>query len=468
MTRRSRPIVHLAGLVVAVVVFLRAPFHDAAPFRTWWPPPKAPIASASVLEHERPFATGPANPTVASAPPAVFALSPYWYHPPSDVLLPPVAPAGDSIGGLIEERLSLLEGFGDRAAGRDVLFLIGAQHQSVGDFERAADFYEAFLSHPNAEVCETENGMGCDAAAASLENAIMFRRALGDTERALTNADVFETRFAAQHPRAATRIAFASADLDDEGRVERLRRLTRRRLPPAEAIQAAVRLGKALWSSDRRGAQRAFRRAERIWRVSEGPMMAASPGLEPTAWVAELGRTREALAEARYFEARRRYRVAAQTAAPAYKGTRRQAHVERWVERRLRPWMARRLRAIRGTERALDRVDALGLSRWTVPAAALRGQVYQDLADAIVQLEVPREIVVDDESIGAVVQYREPVHEHLVVPALDHFRACMALARETRGYGEASDRCADGLARYEPRWRRPAELRPSRLLLVDR
>ncbi len=54
-------------------------------------------------------------------------------------------------------------------------------------------------------------------------------------------------------------------------------------------------------------------------------------------------------------------------------------------------------------------------------------------------------------------QSAEPLYRRLVVPALERFDRCMATARETRNYG-----CADALARYEPRWRRP-ELTPRTL-----
>ena len=94
-------------------------------------------------------------------------------------------------------------------------------------------------------------------------------------------------------------------------------------------------------------------------------------------------------------------------------------------------------------------------------AAALRGELFQNLADALTHLHVPTRIRPDDdETIASVETTNPPVYRQLIVPAQQHFRACMDMARETRNYGEHSDRCADGLARYEPRWRRPVELRP--------
>lgn len=458
--KRRRIVVRLSALLVGAIAFLRAPF-DVGPTptqpNTWRP--SAPRAAAAVPTEV--FAVREGAPIAApSHEPIVYAPAPYRDPGPADVWLHPIANDRSALGAMLTERLASFEAYGESAAGRDVLFLLGAEHQGVGDFGRAADFYEAFLAHPEAADCD-EGGEGCRAAAASLENAVMFRRALDQPERALANADLFESRFVTTHPRAATRVAFAAADLDPSGPLARLERLSQRRLPPAEAIQVDVRLGKEMWNVDRSAARVAFRRAERRWRVHGRTLMATSPGLDATSWIRELSRTREALAEARLYEARQQFRRANRMKPPAYRGEPTEHRVARWVERRLRPWMDRRMRAIRRAQRALDRVDALGLSRSTVAAAALRGELFQNLADSLTQLDVPDRIRPEDETITSIETTAPPVYRELIVPAQQHFRACMDMARETRNYGEHSDRCADGLARYEPRWRRPVELRPT-------
>lgn len=461
LVKRRRIVVRLGALVVGAIAFLRVPF-DFGPTPTRpasWTPTAPRAAAAEPIDPHIDEHVESARLRPPAHEPIVYAPSPYRYPGDADAQVHGVANDREALGALLSERLASFEAFGEGAAGRDVLFLLGAEHQGVGDFGRAADFYEAFLAHPEAAECE-EGGEGCRAAAASLENAVVFRRALDQPERALTNADLFESRFAATHPRAATRVAFAASELDPDGPIARLERLASRRLPPAEAIQVDVRLGKALWNVDRGAARVAFRRAERRWRTSGRTLMATSPGLDATTWIGELSRTREALAEARLYEARQQFRRAEHMKPPAYRGEPTERRVTRWVERRLRPWMERRLRAIHRAQRALDRVDALGLSRSTVAAAALRGELFQNLADSLTHLDVPSRILPDDETTVSVETTNPPVYRQLIVPAQQHFRACMDMARETRNYGEHSDRCADGLARYESRWRRPVELRP--------
>lgn len=441
-------------MVAGATVFLRLPmgFHEAYREGSVGWTDTLPMAS-------RARAATPAltDPSVAVRPlrsaRAVLPVSgPYRFVPPADVTLQPLVAQSRPLATLIEGRLSDLQDFGDGGGTGDVLYLLGAEGQATADYAVAADYFETFAL---SDECD----LTCGERAATLENAIAFRRALGQTSRALHDADRFEARYAAAEPRAATRVAFAAAEMAPETeRADRLERLRQRRLPPAEAIQAEVRLGMSLSSSDPARARAAFRRADRIWRTNGGAQMSTSPGLDAAEWLAELSRTREAVAEARFHRADRRFRAAERLAPPSYDGPPTQRRVERFVERRLRPWLARRLRRLRAAEAALDEVDEVGLSSFSVPAAARRGELYQRLADELANLDVPEAITTDDPEDGlSVRQSAEPLYRRLVVPALERFDRCMATARETRNYG-----CADALARYEPRWRRP-ELTPRTL-----
>ncbi|MAQ18308.1 MAG: hypothetical protein CMN30_26365 [Sandaracinus sp.] len=446
----------LLGLVVGLFVFLRLPLDPARPYHPAGgalpAPPALPSAPARAAA-----AAPPAEAAAARAPHRRASLAPARrtgrYHPfaPAGASLQPLVAQHGPVADLLETRLDELEDLGLEEASTDVLYLLGAEQQAVAHYAAAAGFYEAFAAQ---DVCDVT----CDERAPALENAVVLHRATGDVAGALRSADLFEARFETSSPRAATRVALTAAALDGRGGQDRLERLRRRRLPPAEAIQTEVALGRRLLPSDPRRARRAFRRAERLWRRSGGEHMATSPGLGPTEWVAELGRTREALAEARFLEAERRYRAAGRMAPPALGDELREAHVARWVRTELRPWLRRRMEAIDRAERALDRVDELGLSRQSVAAAARRGQLYQELADTLARVRLPSAVESDDESITLIEQPRGPMFEHLVRPALERFEACMERASETQHYGEWSERCADGLARYLPRYRLPEAL----------
>jgi len=447
----------MLALLVGAFVFLRVPLdsppHYRAPEAGEAPAiPSVPARAAAAVPVAEDRSSRPQRAARPAESPVVANRGPYHYHSPSDVGLQPLAAHDAPVAVLLEARLDELEDLGAPEATTEVLYLLGAEQQSAFAYDVAAGFYEAFAAQDACDVT-------CEEQAPALENAIVLHRATGNTEGALRSADLFQERFERSHPRAATRVALAAATLDRQAGAERLERLRRRRLPPAESVQAEVALAQRLRGTDPGRARRAFRRANRLWKRHGGEQMATSPGLGPTAWAAELGRTREAVAEARFFEAERRYQRTRRMAPPTFEGPPREARVGRWVRQELRPWLARRMRAIERTERELDRVDELGLTRQSVAVAARRGQLYQELADTLARLRLPTAIESEDETIDLIAQPRGPMYQHLVRPALERFEACMERASATHHYGEWSESCADGLARYLPRYRRP-ELLP--------
>ena len=299
----------LLALVAGAFVFLRLPLDSAPAYRPTAPGQAPAVATAPARASA---AAPPADVPIVAAEPRVRATrpapspppqGPYHHHPPSSAILQPLAAHDAPVAELLETRLLELEELGLVEATTDVLYLLGAEQQAAAQYAVAAGFYEAFAAQ---SICDVT----CAEQAPALENAVVLHQATGDIAGVLRSADLFEERFANSHPRAATRVALTAAAMDGPGGPQRLERLTRRRLPPAEAIQSTVALAKRLLGTDPSRARRAFRRADRLWHRSGGDWMVTSPGLEPTAWAAELGRTREAVAEARFQEAERRYRAA--------------------------------------------------------------------------------------------------------------------------------------------------------------
>lgn len=455
-------IVGLVASLAGLTVFLHMPMGSNGNWATTGPAVPAGARAAAAAPRQSipaPESARPSRTPITHWAAAVAVVpGPYLFQPPSAARLQPLVASDVEVADLMEATLRGMEDFGDGGGAGDMMYLLGSRRLSAGGHAAAADYFEAFASSTECEVA-------CSQRAATLENAVVLRQALGQTEIALRNADAFEQQFAQSDPRAATRVALTAVRLSSgEARIARLQRLRRRRLPPAEAIQAEVSLGKALLDESPRRARAAFRRADRLWERHGGAHMPTSPGLDAVQWLAELSRTREALAEARFAMAERRVRAAQRLDAPSFRGAAQQRRVEQFVERRLRPWLAERLARIRRAERALDSVDELGLSGLSVPVAARRGELYQALADTMGSLDLPEAIVPTDPEAGvaAVVQREGPIHDELVVPAQRLFARCMEAARQTRHYGEWSDRCADGLARHDSRWRRP-ELGPRRL-----
>lgn len=450
IARRS---VQALAFVMGVAAFLRLPLHGPpeGSLPDWPPqiPPMEPSPAYASVPDEEPL---PLVRTMRREPAA--SSAPFFYVPPARARVQGLVGTDRVIAALIDERLRDLDNFGNPGARGDTLYLLGIERQRGADFGAAADYFEAFALRPGEGVAAPE-------AAASLENAIVYRRALGQDSRALAAVERFVDLFGATHPRATTRVQLEAAAL---GEREHLVALRARRLPPAERIQSEVRLGTTLWDEDRREARRAYRRAERTWRRAGGGLMARSPGLGDAAWVAELARTREALAEARFVQANSLFHVATRRKAPEFEGAPDARRVARWMERRLRPWLERRMALIGRAEAALSHVDGLGLSSQSVAAAARRGQLYAQLRAELLRA-LPSEVRVDEGRFVVPSRNLEDnlaLRRRLVEPATRHFEHCMESAAATGAYGEWSERCANGLAQWFDRYRQD-ELVPARM-----
>lgn len=377
--------------------------------------------------------------------------------------------AAERFNAAIEERLVTLEAFEDSRAAADVLLLLGSGHHALTDYARAADYYEAFArAQPDAR-CPGDSEAPCLSAPNAMENAIVFRKALGQLERARDDADWYAETFERSRPQDAARVRLLASRLepDTEARTTRLSahlRDRRGRAAPSEAIALRVDLGETLLERGQRAeALTQFRRADRLWTRRGAGQMAAPVGSTPEEWTAELARTREDVGLARFRLAEARFERFSRMRAPAYRQAPRRRDITRWVRGRLRPWVARKLRALRAADRAYERVDGVGVTAWSIAAAARRGELYRQLAEQLRTLEVPRIVEDDAEGIAATVQYRENTFRVLVRPALERFRQCVELAERTRLYGDWSERCAAQLARLEPeRYQAPPELRRRR------
>ncbi|MDH5493214.1 MAG: hypothetical protein OEY14_14770 [Myxococcales bacterium] len=472
------PAVQLAQHASATV---EAPAGIAAPIERVPPPPPAPLVQAP--------------------PPRLPALElPMQLLPPRAYQRPPVDDfrlhAADGPASI--ERLEGLRGGGqdardDPARVGEILLALGAQRQVIGDLRGAADYYEAYGRHAplagsprsgrprvggaeGGEPCPSEielrarrpcsevRGLSPEQA---LENAIVYRRALGQRAMAAQDARLLVERLGRSDPAASIRAQrLASRLLEGEARAAYLERGLRRvrRLPtaPSERIQLLVEWGESAWATGHeRDGLRILRRAERRWRRDGGEQMAAPAGIRPAAWIEELGRTREAVARARLRIASFRHRRFGELPTPTYEGVSRRVPVERWVRRRLRPWMQRKWGLLRVADRSYRYVLALGPTPSAIEAERARGRLYQELAEVLMAMRLPSAIEEETETgLVSTPQYREPVFRELIQLALERFRACFELARAMRYFGADSDRCADELARFEPaRYGRPRELR---------
>lgn len=419
---------------------------------------------------------------------------PWAYHPRSDLRLHPLAHCdqcgaearpcgvGDRVEAAIQDRTVLLDDSDDDRA-IDLLFLLGARHHSVGDWERAAEYYEAFARHHpsvDGDACTDESRASgtCPDAPAALENAMLFRRALGQTDRALQDAELYERWYGETRIADTARVVAQAGEIleAEGGHLEAAHHWRRRSaeyarwVSPTEALRMQVRVGRARWDAgERRAAARIFRRVVRAWRRGLAEQAAMSAGEVSGA---DFSRTLEAVGEAAFLLAEVRFEAFRSLSRPTYGGDGSLEDVERWVARRLRPWILRKATALRRAREGYERVAALGVSEWRIAARARTGAMLRLLMDDLASAPVPRALGPGDEHIGGVVvpaeDFWEPALSQLRGPAIRAFEECLRAAVRTRHFGAWSSGCARELTRLDPEGH-PAdvELRDRRLRVSD-
>ncbi len=489
--------------VSGAVAFLAVPLDLAGGTGSPTAPPAAEARAIEARPRPPPPASAPPSPAprrVAPADPFEMLLPPpraWRYHPPEGLRLSAIAHcdrcAGDSarcatsdrVQAAIVERTALLDDPDDGRA-LDLLFLLGAGYQAVGDWERAAEYYEAFALHGPSEdgagCTDEERATGtCADAPAALENAILFRRALGQVDRALDDAELYERFYSETRVADSARVSAQAGEMlaAQGGHVEAASHLGRhteryaRHVPPGAALRMQVRLGRArLEAGDRPAAARLFRRAVRRWQRGLGERIASSPDEDPSASGAEFSRTLEAVSEAAFRLAELRFDAFRAVERPSYEGDGSLGDVERWVATRLRPWVLRKVRALRDARDAYERVAALGVTEWQIAARARTGEAFRMMMEDLAAAPVPEVVASSDEQIAAVAveadAWREPAMAELRGPAVEAFERCLLTAVRTRHFGAWSRRCADQLTRLDPGAHPPdVELLPGGLRIHD-
>ena len=411
----------------------------------------------------------------------------YTYHPPDDLRLSALGTraATEGLRRVIAQRTALLDDGGDGAT--DLLFYLGASYQRTGDFERAAEYYEAFARHaPSSDAASCDPAARrdgtCPDAPTALENAILFRRALGQVDRALSNVELFERWYGETRVEDAARVSAQAGALlaQDGGRDEAVSHHAAlvasyaRHVSPGAALRMQVELGRARWDAgDRAGAARVFRGVVARWKRDVADRVAALPddGADPSG--AEFSRTLAAVSEAAFLLAEQRYDAFRALHRPVFDAEPTPSAIDAWTAHELRPWVVRKAHALRDARDAYDRVAALGVTEHQIASRRRVGQMFRSLMDDLASVPLPRAVIVaGDEQISEVLtvesEWREPALSQLRAPALAAFEQCLRTAVRTRHFGEHSVGCAEELTRLDAR-AHPAlqELRPVRLRVRD-
>ncbi|MGB0678518.1 MAG: tetratricopeptide repeat protein, partial [Polyangiales bacterium] len=367
------------------------------------------------------------------------------------------------LGRAIQVRNVLIQQYPKSSLSKKALFLIGANFHALAYYDRAAQYYEQFATkypRENGAECTEEDKKNntCAVAHEALMNAVFFRLGLGQDEKAIEDARLFEANYRRTLPAQTSQVVFSLGSIHKKRKtwyklVEHYRdylKSYRRRAMPHQVIQANVESGKAFWvRSDKRRAEEYFRKAVGAWR---GGAEKAINGMDlPASEKAlHLYEAKEATSEALFYLAEYKYAEFLRVRFPRYSKGRSLAQVNAWAKSKFKPWVERKRKALVAAEKEYNEIAKLKVPAWEIAAAARVGEMYRSFVDEFRDAPVPKEIESDPELFDIYVGALDEQSEPLQKVAIDKFEFCLITSTRVRWFNRWSRQCELELNKLSP------------------
>jgi hypothetical protein len=407
--------------------------------------------------------------------------------------------AANLLGRAMRVRERLVQLFLERnsAWAQRALYRLAANYHAIQVFGRAADFYEQYADYVNthrAEVvaaaraaAERARSTGStvaqddplEQAAEALRIATIFRIGLGQDDRALANARKFAQYYGTDpaRRRSAASVVFSIGQIYTD-RVARLRRQSggtseernRRQTEIRGAwnevinhysgymrtyaaqgtldqkVQGAVALGRGYWNLDNfRQAEVYFTQAVTAWgTAAEGQ---AAPGEAQIRQ--ELGdqagdaveKSRQAVAEARFYLAELLYNRFMAQRIPAYSGGGTRRAFDTWTTRTLTPWITARQAVLDQATTKFREVITMHVPNWEIAAYARLADMYYQFARTIREAPVAPDIQRNADLLDAYNVLRDESTQRYVNTAQTGFQECIQRSTTVHWFNEWSELC---------------------------
>lgn len=382
------------------------------------------------------------------------------------------------VGRAIRVRTVLVERFAESEWAKRALFLLGANYHALAIYGKAAEYYEQFAARYPGELgascTDAERTAGtCANASEALQNAVFFRLGLGEADKAIEDARLFERNYRTRLARETSQVVFSLGSIYERQEnwnrvIEHYRDYLRgygRQALPHELVRANVEIGKAyLKLEDRTRAEPFFRDALAAWQRGGAERLAGMTDVSEEERAVFLARAKEAVAEAIFYQSEYLFEAFRRVRFPEYRGGRDLNSVNRWAQREFVQWIEQKRTALQAAETSYNRLAAedLAVPQWQIAGASRVGEMYASFIDAFRTAPVPQEIENDDELYGAYVDALEEQARRFEAPAIEKFEFCLITATRVRWFNEYSQTCERELNRLAPqRYPMAAELRGS-------
>ena len=402
------------------------------------------------------------------------------------------------LGRAIQVRKVLIDKYPESEWSKRATFLIGANYHALAFYEVAADYYEKFAEKYPKELGEdctdAEKSAGtCVNANEALQNATFFRLGLGDEEKALEDANLFEKNYRKKFPRETSQVVYSIGSIYE--RQEDWKKLIshyssylsryKKTAMPHELIEANVSCGRATLKMtegskkgpDRHAAGRYFRAALDVWQGSKdkfGELPISDSDKARYLALAKIG-----AAESLFHLGDEKFDDYTAISFPVFKAKAKagggmakqkelQEKFQAWMAEDFVKWLEKKSASLAEAQKAYEQIAELKVPQWDIAAAARIGDMYLALVDQFREAPVPPVLESDEELVDIYYQGLDEASKPWVQKAKDAYEFCLITATKVRWFNKFMTGCERELFKLDPRtYPRAMELRGSDIYTYD-
>ncbi|OQX69369.1 MAG: hypothetical protein B6A08_05670 [Sorangiineae bacterium NIC37A_2] len=357
--------------------------------------------------------------------------------------------AGRLLAKSIQARMILINpkyGMHGTELAKKALYEIGGNYQAIAVYDRAADFYERYAA---------ETGYRAENADQALSDAVVLRLGLGQEQKALDAAKIFQSKFGARKPAQAAQIGFAIADhYANAGKWDEVRKSLGGAMSMIDKnasldvrLQAHALLGKA--GVNLKTAPIADREYKIVVGLWSDPAKAAKAIEDAGGGQRELGRALESVGEALfYFAEKSKAKVDAYT-FPKYNGVKDKEGINKHISTKVKDWYTKKKEMIAEVTKEYKKIiDLMPVPppRWVIAAGSQVGKMWGTFVSDFRSAPIPKEWESDFEIRTAYYGALDDASEPFKVQAKGAYSVCLGYSVQYQYFDQYSRDCEEWLA----------------------
>lgn len=406
------------------------------------------------------------------------------------------------LGRAIKVRRVLVDKYPESEWAKRAIYLIGANFHALAMYDMAAENYEKFATKYAGELGEKCTDLEvkagtCANAKEAMQNAVFFRLGLGNEEKAVEDAKIFDNNYRRRFPRDTSQVNYSLGSIYEreanwKKAIDHYTNFLKQFRSTAlahEVIQANVSAGRAylmLATSEQHGNDKQkeaaldaakakaapyFNAAVREWQASKDKFNTLPvPDDQKQRFLAF---AKIATAEALFNQANAELDKFKRIKFPLFdahatartgdaKRKELQQKFNKWQNDQFVKWMGEKAKTLERTQKAYESIADLNVPQWDIAAATRIGDMYLSFVNDFRDAPVPPVLQGDEELVSIYYQGLDEASKPWVEKAKNAYEFCLITATKVRWFNEYMTRCEEELFKLDPRqYPRAAEIRGS-------